>query len=65
MIRIYIAGCGSMLGRAVYGEFIKHDNIVLATDIDLNEKWLEYGDVTDYKNIKKQILEFNPDPIFN
>ena len=65
MNRIYIAGCGGMLGRAVYNEFSKHDNDVLATDIDLNEKWLEFGNVIDYKNIKKQIFEFNPDVIIN
>ena len=65
MNRIYIAGCGGMLGRAVYSEFSKHNNEILATDIDLNEKWIEYGDVTDYKKIKKQILEFNPDIIIN
>ena len=65
MNRIYIAGCGGMLGQAVYIEFLKHDNDVLATDIDLNEKWLEFGDVTNYKNIKKQIFEFNPDVIIN
>ena len=65
MSKIYIAGCGGMLGRAVYNEFLQHDNDVLATDIDLNEKWLEFGNVIDYKNIKKQIFEFNPDKIIN
>ena len=54
-----------MLGVAVYNEFLTNDNDILATDIDLNERWLEFGNVTDYKNIEKQIFEFNPDVIIN
>ncbi len=65
MSRIYIIGCGGMLGVAVYNEFLTNDNDILATDIDLNERWLEFGNVTDYKNIEKQIFEFNPDVIIN
>jgi len=36
MNKIYIAGAGGMLGRAVYQEFSKHQYDILATDIVLN-----------------------------
>ncbi len=42
-----------MLGEAVYGRFSGRC-ITRATDIDLNEPWLEYLDVSD----KKQVFEF-------
>lgn len=62
--KVYIAGCGGMLGRAVYGYFSKRC-IVKATDIDLNIEWLEHGDVRDYKNIEESIRVFNPDLVIN
>jgi len=37
--RIYIAGCGGMLGEAVY-ETLCLIAQVKATEIDLNESWL-------------------------
>jgi hypothetical protein len=45
--RVHIAGCGGMLGRAVYAEFAR-DYKVKATDIDVNESWLEHADVRDH-----------------
>src|ERR1017187_8338230 len=39
--RVYISGCGGMLGRAVY-EFFNERTTVKATDIDLNIAWLSY-----------------------
>jgi dTDP-4-dehydrorhamnose reductase len=62
--KIYIAGCGGMLGEAVYQLF---GNIgeVKATDIDLNEPWLSYADVRDFKQMSESIKEFNPDIIIN
>ena len=48
--KIFITGCGGMLGKAVYERFSPHCE-VLATDIDLNEPWLEYGDVIDFQGI--------------
>lgn len=62
--KVYIAGCGGMLGKAVYNTFSSRC-IVKATDIDLNIDWLEYADVRDYKNMESSILEFNPDLIIN
>jgi len=62
--RVYIAGCGGMLGRAVY-EYFNERTTVKATDIDLNIHWLSYADVRDYSSINNSMSEFNPDFILN
>ncbi len=62
--RIYIAGCGGMLGEAVYARF-KDEATVLATDIDVNTDWLSYADVRDHAAIARSIEEFKPDAIIN
>lgn len=61
--RVYIAGAGGMLGTYVKNAFT--DANILATDIDVNEDWLVYGDVKDYNYISNQITEFKPDIIIN
>ena len=45
--RIYVAGCGGMLGEAVYNHFSPIAELI-ATDIVTNESWLDYADVRDY-----------------
>jgi dTDP-4-dehydrorhamnose reductase len=62
--KVYISGCGGMLGRAVY-EYFNERTIVKATDIDLNIDWLSYADVRDYYSISESIEEFKPDFIIN
>lgn len=62
--KVYIAGCGGMLGRAVYAEFA-HDCTVRATDIDLNISWLEYADVRDFANLRDSVRAFAPDVVIN
>jgi dTDP-4-dehydrorhamnose reductase len=62
-VKIFIAGCGGMLGRAMYSTFI--DNNILAVDIDKNESWIEYGDITNYSAMRSIIKEFKPDFILN
>ena len=62
--RIYIAGCGGMLGDAVYARFAPIAD-VRATDIDVNEPWLGYGDVRDYGDMAAQIGDFRPHVIIN
>lgn len=63
-MKILAIGCGGMLGEAIYKEFSKQNKII-ATDIDLNEKWLRYLDVRDYSQIKEYIIKFKPDLIIN
>src|SRR5262245_54256438 len=62
--RVYVAGCGGMLGDAVYSVFNKIAT-VKATDIELTEPWLEYADVRSYHDIRKSIVDFKPDLIVN
>lgn len=64
LTRIYIAGCGGMLGAAVYGAFSRIAE-VRATDIDVNEPWLGYADVRDFEAIARSIREFAPHAIVN
>jgi dTDP-4-dehydrorhamnose reductase len=53
-----------MLGKAVYERFSPHCQ-VLATDIDVNEPWIEYGDVVDFQGILEKASKFKPDLIIN
>lgn len=62
--RIYIAGCGGMLGEAVYQLFSGKCK-VMATDIDTTEPWVEYADVRDYEGISKSIKTFEPELVIN
>lgn len=62
--RVYVAGCGGMLGEAVYRLFSRCTTIK-ATDIDQNESWLEYADVRDYVSLERSIADFRPDLLIN
>ena len=64
MKRIYIAGCGGMLGEAFYKQF-KDDYLLKCTDIDLNDIWLEYLDFRDFEKYKKDVKDFNADYLFH
>jgi len=64
-LRILITGCGGMLGSAVYKTFSDHFTQILATDIDLNEKWLSYLDVRDIHACQKIFSKFKPDIILH
>ena len=62
--RVFITGCGGMLGKAVYERFSPHCQ-VLATDIDVNEPWIEYGDIIDFQGMLEKACKFKPDLIIN
>lgn len=64
MKKIYIAGCGGMLGEAFYKQF-KDKNILKCTDKDVNEKWLSFLDFRDYESYKKDVFDFKPDYLFH
>lgn len=51
---ILITGAGGMLGKAAY-EILSKDNLVVATDIDINEPWLKYLDVRNIADFEKYI----------
>lgn len=62
--RIYIAGCGGMLGDAVYREFSAVAR-VKATDLVSSEPWLSVGDVRDFDAIRNSVIDFKPDAVIN
>ena len=64
MKKIFIAGCGGMLGEAFYQQF-KDSYILKCTDKDVNENWLSFLDFRNYDEYLKQVLEFNPDYLFH
>ena len=64
MKKIYIAGCGGMLGEAFYKQF-KDLYKLKCTDKDVNEDWLSFLDFRDFDNYKKDVLEFKPDYLFH
>ena len=64
MEKIYIAGCGGMLGEAFYENF-KNDYNLKCSDIDLNESWLSYCDFRNFDEYKKDVMEYSPDYLFH
>jgi dTDP-4-dehydrorhamnose reductase len=62
--KIYIAGCGGMLGEAFYFQF-KDDHIIKCTDKDVNAPWLSFLDFRDFDAYKKDVTDFNPDYLFH
>ena len=62
--KIYLAGCGGMLGEA-FREVFKADYELKCTDIDVNEPWLSHLDFRDYEAYSNDVAEFKPDYLFH
>jgi dTDP-4-dehydrorhamnose reductase len=62
--KIYIAGCGGMLGEAFYQVFKKHFDLK-CTDIDTNEDWLSYLDFREIDMYRSDVISFKPDYLFH
>jgi len=62
--KIYIAGCGGMLGEAFYTQF-KNEFELKCTDKDVNEDWLSFLDFRDFDAYKNDVMDFNPDYLFH
>ena len=62
--KIYIAGCGGMLGEAFYKVFTE-DYELKCTDIDPNENWISSLDFRGFGEYKKDVKEFKPDYLFH
>jgi dTDP-4-dehydrorhamnose reductase len=61
--RVFITGCGGMLGNAIYPYFVKRFPEVLAIDIQIEEhekSWLKYCDVRKRDQLEKMFAEFKP-----
>ena len=63
-MKIYIAGCGGMLGEAFYLKF-KDSYILKCTDKDVNANWLSFLDFRNLGEYKKQVRDFAPDFLFH
>jgi len=64
MKKIYIAGCGGMLGDAFYENF--RDAFELrCTDISVTDEWLSYCDFRDPDAYTKDVVDFSPDYLFH
>ncbi len=64
MKKIYIAGCGGMLGEAFFKQF-KDDFELKCTDKDVNDDWLTFLDFRDLNAYKKDVVNFKPDFLFH
>jgi dTDP-4-dehydrorhamnose reductase len=64
MKKIYIAGCGGMLGEAFYTIFSREYDLK-CSDIDVNEDWLSYLDFKDLDSYKNAVTSFSPDYLFH
>jgi dTDP-4-dehydrorhamnose reductase len=62
--KIYIAGCGGMLGEAFHSQFSAEYDLK-CTDIDVNEEWLSYLDFRDVDAYRDDVLEYSPDYLFH
>jgi len=63
-VRIYIAGCGGMLGEAFYQHF-NSEHEVKCTDKDVNEPWLSFLDFREFAAYEKSVKAFQPDYLFH
>ena len=64
MKRVYMAGCGGMLGQAFHEEFDPLTE-TRCTDIDVNEDWLEHLDFRDFDAYRDDVVAFAPDYLFH
>lgn len=62
--KIYIAGCGGMLGEAFFCQF-KDEYKLKCTDKDVNESWLSFLDFRDFDAYKRDVTDFMPDYLFH
>jgi dTDP-4-dehydrorhamnose reductase len=62
--KIYLAGCGGMLGEAFYKQFA-NDYELKCVDKDVNESWLSFLDFRDSESYRKDVEQFKPDYLFH
>jgi len=62
--KIFIAGCGGMLGEAFYKIF-KDDYDIECTDINVNETWLNFLDFRLFHKYIEAVEKFKPDYLFH
>lgn len=63
-MKIYVAGCGGMLGDAMQ-RVLGQDHQLKATDIDLNAPWLEHCDFRDFSAYRSSVESFAPEMLIH
>lgn len=63
-MRVYVAGCGGMLGEAVHKVFAE-SHMVECSDIDLNAPWLSYCDFRNFDQYRSEVEKFAPDVLIH
>lgn len=61
--RIYVAGCGGMLGEAFHAHF--GDREVRCSDIDVNADWLHPLDFRDLEAYRSEVADFGADVLIH
>jgi dTDP-4-dehydrorhamnose reductase len=64
-VKIYAIGAAGMLGAALVPYFESKGHDVMATDIDVNEPWIEYCDVASYHDMHQDMSYFKPTHVLN
>lgn len=67
-MRIFVIGCGGMLGIELYRHFNEKGHTVLATDINIEPEfigWLKYQNVTNFVSLAETVSRFKPNVIMN
>ena len=59
MLKIYIAGCGGMLGEAFYKVF-RNEYELKCTDKDVNEDWLSFLDFRNSEDYEEDVKKIQP-----
>ena len=62
--RIFIAGCGGMLGEAFYKVFSRNFELK-CTDIDVNSEWMSYLDFRDLGSYMRDVQDYRADFLFH
>ena len=62
--KIYIAGCGGMLGEA-FQKVFSSEYELKCTDIDVNEDWLSLLDFRERDAYLRDVTDFKPDYLFH
>jgi dTDP-4-dehydrorhamnose reductase len=62
--KVYMAGCGGMLGEAFYRVFGGGYELK-CTDKDVNEDWLSFLDFRDFDAYRDDVKAFRPDYLFH
>ena len=63
--RIFVTGCGGMVGSSLYPCLKEKGYEAKITDKDVNEDWIEFLDVRNFEEVRRQISEFKPDAVIH